>query len=81
MVPRVVPAECIVYLTPDFLSTRWTSATSFETEAVGVPIGMRQKSCYSSSQYTSLRVPASRYVEDEYRGHSPARHADGVGSF
>jgi hypothetical protein len=27
-----------------FFKRRWTAATSFETEAVGVPIGMRQKS-------------------------------------
>jgi hypothetical protein len=33
-----------VYSNPLFLSTRWTCATSFETDAVGVPSGMRQKS-------------------------------------
>jgi hypothetical protein len=43
-VPTVVPAECIVYSNPLFLSTRWTCATSLETDAVGVPRGMRQKS-------------------------------------
>lgn len=42
--PRVVPALCIEYLIPDFASKRCTSATSAETLAVGVPIGMRQKS-------------------------------------
>jgi hypothetical protein len=43
--PRVVPALCIVYLMfLAFFKRRWTAATSFETEAVGVPIGMRQKS-------------------------------------
>lgn len=42
--PTVVPAECIENLRPDFWSRRWTAATSFETEAVGVPRGMRQKS-------------------------------------
>jgi hypothetical protein len=29
-----------------FFNRRWTAATSFETEAVGVPIGMRQKSVF-----------------------------------
>lgn len=42
--PRVVPAECIEYLIPDFLSRRCTEATSLLTEAVGVPMGTRQKS-------------------------------------
>ena len=42
--PSVVPALCIVYETLDFLRRRWTAATSLETEAEGVPIGMRQKS-------------------------------------
>lgn len=42
--PSVVPAECMWYITPDFWSRRCTAATSFETEAVGVPMGMRQKS-------------------------------------
>jgi hypothetical protein len=39
-----VPAECILYFNPLFFIRRWTSAISAETEAVGVPIGMRQKS-------------------------------------
>lgn len=34
----------MVYLTPLFWTTRWTSAISCDTDAVGVPIGMRQKS-------------------------------------
>src|SRR3954463_6269790 len=42
--PKVVPAECIEYFNPDFFISRCTSATSFETDAVGVPIGIRQKS-------------------------------------
>lgn len=42
--PTVVPAECIEYLSPLFLSSRCTSATSLDTEAVGVPRGIRQKS-------------------------------------
>ena len=43
--PRVVPALCIVYwMFLAFFNRRWTAATSLETEAVGVPIGMRQKS-------------------------------------
>jgi hypothetical protein len=45
--PRVVPALCIVYwMFLAFFNRRWTAATSFETEAVGVPIGMRQKSVF-----------------------------------
>jgi hypothetical protein len=32
------------YFNPDLFRIRWTSATSFDTEAVGVPIGIRQKS-------------------------------------
>ena len=51
--PRVVPAECMEYLMPDFLSRRWTWATSWETEAVGVPMGTRQKSFYIISQVIS----------------------------
>src|SRR5436189_4575962 len=42
--PTVVPAECKVYVKPDFFKSLCTSATSFETDAVGVPNGMRQKS-------------------------------------
>ena len=40
----MVPAECIEKCSPDFFNNRCTSATSFDTEAVGVPIGTRQKS-------------------------------------
>lgn len=36
--PRVVPAECIEYLIPVFLRSRWTAAISCETDAVGVPL-------------------------------------------
>lgn len=36
--PRVVPAECMVYLTPDCSISRWTSAIWAETEAEPVPI-------------------------------------------
>lgn len=43
-IPNVVPALCMVYFTLLFLSRRWTAATSLDTEAEGVPIGMRQKS-------------------------------------
>jgi hypothetical protein len=43
-VPTVVPAECIEQFSPLFLRRRWTCATSFETDAVGVPSGIRQKS-------------------------------------
>ena len=40
-----MPALCIVYsMFLAFFNRRWTAATSLETEAVGVPIGMRQKS-------------------------------------
>ncbi len=42
--PNVVPAECMVYVMPLCLRSRWTWATSLETEAVGVPRGMMQKS-------------------------------------
>jgi hypothetical protein len=42
--PSVVPAECMLYFTPERLSKRWTAAISLETDAVGVPMGMRQKS-------------------------------------
>jgi hypothetical protein len=42
--PSVVPAECIEYLTPDTFNNFCTSAISADTDAVGVPIGMRQKS-------------------------------------
>lgn len=43
-IPNVVPALCMVYLTPLVLSRRWTAATSLDTDADGVPMGMRQKS-------------------------------------
>jgi hypothetical protein len=43
-VPTVVPALCMEYSRPDCLSKRWTCATSPETDAVGVPRGIRQKS-------------------------------------
>lgn len=43
-VPTVVPALCIEYSSPDCLRSRWTCATSLDTDAVGVPSGMRQKS-------------------------------------
>lgn len=40
----MVPAECMEYFSPLFLSSRCTSATSLDTLAVGVPKGIRQKS-------------------------------------
>jgi hypothetical protein len=43
-IPNVVPAECILYFTPDRFNSLCTAATSFETDAVGVPNGMIQKS-------------------------------------
>jgi hypothetical protein len=42
--PTVVPAECILYLSPLCFKSLWTSAICCETDAVGVPRGMRQKS-------------------------------------
>ena len=42
--PNVEPAECMLYFNPLFFSSRWTSAICADTEAVGVPSGMRQKS-------------------------------------
>ncbi len=36
-IPTVVPAECIVYLSPLALRTRCTSATSSATEIFPVP--------------------------------------------
>jgi hypothetical protein len=44
VIPTVVPAECIEYVKPLLLRSRCTSATSFDTDAVGVPSGIRQKS-------------------------------------
>ena len=40
----VVPAECMLYERPDVFISLCTSAIWAETEAVGVPMGMRQKS-------------------------------------
>lgn len=40
----VVPAECMLYDKPDVFIRRCTSAIWAEIEAVGVPMGMRQKS-------------------------------------
>lgn len=37
-VPSVVPAECMVYFTPDFSMSRWTSAICADTEGEDVPI-------------------------------------------
>jgi len=34
----------MLYLTPLFFRSLWTAATSLETDGVGVPIGMIQKS-------------------------------------
>ena len=42
--PTVVPAECIEYFNSLFFINLWTSAICADTEAVGVPSGMRQKS-------------------------------------
>lgn len=42
--PRVVPAECMLYLTPLRFMSLWTSAMCFDTLAVAVPSGIRQKS-------------------------------------
>jgi hypothetical protein len=63
-VPNVVPALCIVYSTLLFFSRRWTAATSLETEAEGVPMGMRQKSDWIIAcqfQHDSL----CRYVDQD----------------
>lgn len=52
--PNVVPALCMVYwMFLAFFNKRWTAATSLETEAVGVPIGMRQKSVFFSKGHIS----------------------------
>ena len=40
----MVPAECMLYDRPDVFISRCTSAIWPETEAVEVPMGMRQKS-------------------------------------
>jgi hypothetical protein len=50
----VDPAECSEKLKPDFFSNLWTSAISVETEAVGVPIGMRQKSAMQAAGVLSF---------------------------
>lgn len=34
----------MLYLSPDFLSSLWTSAICADTDAVGVPSGIKQKS-------------------------------------
>jgi hypothetical protein len=54
LLPSVVPAECIEYSSPLFLRSRWTSATSLDTDAVGVPSGMRQKSAVHDGGVASL---------------------------
>lgn len=41
-IPSVVPAECIEYLIPVFLRSRWTAAISCETDAVGVPLFLKK---------------------------------------
>ena len=42
---------------------RWTSATSFDTEAVGVPSGMRQKSAmHDGGVFKSERTPVDAIV-------------------
>lgn len=51
--PTVVPAECIEYFNPLFFNRRCTSATSFDTDAVGVPSGMRQKSAMQEAGVAS----------------------------
>ena len=53
-IPTVVPAECIEYSSPLCLRSRWTCATSFDTEAVGVPSGMRQKSAMQAGGVGNL---------------------------
>lgn len=42
-IPSVVPAECIEYLIPVFLRSRWIAAISCETDAVGVPLFLEKK--------------------------------------
>lgn len=54
ILPRVVPAECIEYSSPLFFRSRCTSATSLDTDAVGVPSGMRQKSAVHMGGVASL---------------------------
>jgi hypothetical protein len=44
----------MLYLTPDRFNSRCTAATSFETEAVGVPMGMMQKSAVHDEGVGSL---------------------------
>jgi hypothetical protein len=57
-----VPALCIVYWILLFLSRRWTAATSLETEAEGVPMGIMQKSVMlGHSLSTDIHV-CSRFV-------------------
>ena len=68
--PSVVPALCIVYWTLLFLRRRCTAATSLETEAEGVPMGMRQK---SDIGFDSVSIRCQAYTG--------TRLIDGVPSF
>ena len=54
----------MLYLTPLFLSNFCTSATSLDTEAVGVPMGMRQKSFtyYCINMYNFLYMFESQVL-------------------
>jgi len=61
-----VPALCMWYVSPVAASTRWTWATSVETEAVGVPRGMRQKSVARRRVSLSMDVHG-RDLPTQYR--------------
>ena len=54
--PTVVPAECMLYFKPLLFNNRWTSAICTDTEAVGVPSGMRQKSAVHFGGVSTLMV-------------------------
>ena len=57
-VPKVVPAECMVYFTPDCSISRWTSAIWAETEAEAVSylVCARRNLSVASEQYLSKLI-------------------------
>lgn len=74
VLPTVVPAECNVYVKPDFFKSLCTSATSFETDAVGVPNGIRQKSAIHEVGVTNSNKEISLLIADIY----PVRKAEAI---
>lgn len=64
-IPTVVPAECMLYFNPDFFISLCTSAICADTDAVGVPMGIKQKSAVALAGVERVEISMSDILSEE----------------